>query len=712
MENAMHTTNLYYFKKMFMDPPKPHDETASPDLCWLRRLGKQGNVYPHSDDVITFMETNHSTHPLPGQEVFNPIGDPTEAHQFDPSQFSRACRSTKSKSGRDYPPFLITISHKFHEYFLKVINSWLINSSIPQKVLKTNLWLIYKKGERTLPGSFRPISIPTPLYNILAKMLLRKAQEEAEDELYTFQYGFRRGYSCSEAAILFRVQTELLKEQNPQIDTIFIDLRKAFDSVPHEALFKQLDSYLSHKTTNALKLIYKTGTVGTPTTGRSPKGEYTQRTGVRQGCPLSPLLFALFINSALTKLQSVFEGSNITIAFADDIEISAPTEILPDVTAFIVESLEQLGLTINVSKCAIMHHYSTTKEDQHMVKINGEVVPTVKTFKYLGYFAANELDDTLAIVLEEHNSFIQHISGLPLTCLERIKLINTIAISRLSFRLIPIIDLVPESFWDKIEATHLSCIKEVSGISGFTVPQTFYTMKPLGYGLRHSFVATISTAALAMSKLLKRHSFLLQNTTFIQFKEFIESKICCKEAGGLKKGSVDTQTQLSFGAPHPTENVIKGVQFTRFSRSEFHQKHPTFPLPTHKSDTIFCDGSLQQNKMAGAAIFRDAVFVCTVSGMPSSYRAEAAALLIACEMAKPYSTVKLDNEALVKKVNTTNPALLSYVIVDQIRSTAAQKNLVISWVKGHNGIVGNEQSDFAAKCALQYQIPVPRHPQR
>ena len=84
----------------------------------------------------------------------------------------------------------------------------------------------------------------------------------------------------------------------------FIDLKKAYDSVNHEALFyilKELDingQYLS-----LIQDIYSKTKCAVKVNGkRTDFFRYTK--GVRQGCPLSPLLFNIFINGIVDKLRN------------------------------------------------------------------------------------------------------------------------------------------------------------------------------------------------------------------------------------------------------------------------------------------------------------------------------------------------------------------------------------------------------------------------
>jgi len=390
------------------------------------------------------MEYNHSLcpTPLPAPEYV------TESDmEFTMEQFLGAIKSTKKKAGQGLPPFCLYIAERFHETFLKAINLWM-KQGVPEEVLKTNLWLLFKKGDRMDTGSYRPISIPHPLYNTIARLILRTIQPRVEQKLFKHQYGFRKGYSCTEAIMVYRTKVKEFLNSYPGegTSTLFIDLMKAFDSVPHHRLFEELQKYLEGEELKAISFLYNDGTIGVPIVNPPKATErkmYKQRVGVRQGCPLSPLLFALYINSTLTEIQSKScETLSFLSAFADDLQTTAPNDHLTYMAGEIEEGFNKLQLRISVPKTVIVRLDDDTNNTWTPTKIYGQDIPVKDTFKYLGCFIHKSGKQMVNVVYEEHTQWLNHISALPLTFNERLKLINTVGIARLAFRLAPLLDLV------------------------------------------------------------------------------------------------------------------------------------------------------------------------------------------------------------------------------------------------------------------------------
>jgi len=74
-------------------------------------------------------------------------------------------------------------------------------------------------------------------------------------------------------------------------------------------------------------------------------------------------------------------------------------------------------------------------------------------------------------------------------------------------------------------------------------------------------------------------------------------------------------------------------------------------------------------------------------------------------MADDHSTIRLDNQAVVQRANSSLPALLSYKFIDEIKLLCQLKHLQVEWVKGHSNNPQNNLADFVAKTSLSYCAP-------
>ena len=136
-----------------------------------------------------------------------------------------------------------------HPYFLKecadeiylpltdIFRKTLASGEVPEDWRKANITCIFKKGNKQDPGNYRPVS----LTSVICKLLESNIREAIKDNLSSYkllsdsQYGFRRNRST-----VLQLLT-VMEDNNLQVNTVYLDFRKAFDSVPHKRLVKKLE---------------------------------------------------------------------------------------------------------------------------------------------------------------------------------------------------------------------------------------------------------------------------------------------------------------------------------------------------------------------------------------------------------------------------------------------------------------------------------------
>jgi hypothetical protein len=169
----------------------------------------------------------------------------------------------------------------------------------------------------------------------------------------------------------------------------YIDLKKAYDSVNQNILFKKLAaSPVNSFIYNSIVKIYETASscIWLPT---GPSANYRLEIGVWQGCPLSPTLFNIYIN----ELVQQFSDIDDTLAYADD--LCAITDSIDKIQLFYktVQSYCQTHkMTLNLdsggSKTAISSNGKANIDKQLLLERNILVpyIPKDKSYNYLGIY--------------------------------------------------------------------------------------------------------------------------------------------------------------------------------------------------------------------------------------------------------------------------------------------------------------------------------------
>ena len=99
---------------------------------------------------------------------------------------------------------------------------------------------IPKKGDLTSCDNWRGIALLDVVGKVLAKIIQMRLQRVAEMELPESQCEFREGRGCSDMVFMVRQLVEKAYEHKSKVFLTFVDLKKAYDSVPREGLWKAL----------------------------------------------------------------------------------------------------------------------------------------------------------------------------------------------------------------------------------------------------------------------------------------------------------------------------------------------------------------------------------------------------------------------------------------------------------------------------------------
>ncbi|KAJ8731400.1 hypothetical protein PYW07_004564 [Mythimna separata] len=122
----------------------------------------------------------------------------------------------------------------------EIFNDIIISETIPQQWTKSNIILLYKKGDQYDIGNYRPISLMSNLYKIFAKILLKRIEKKLDEQQPIEQAGFRKDYSVLDHIHAVRQIIEKYGEYQLVYYLAFVDYSKAFDSLIHINIWEAL----------------------------------------------------------------------------------------------------------------------------------------------------------------------------------------------------------------------------------------------------------------------------------------------------------------------------------------------------------------------------------------------------------------------------------------------------------------------------------------
>ena len=274
-------------------------------------------------------------------------------------------------------------------------NLCLSTSTFPDCLKVALVVPIYKSGDKNKFTNYRPISL-LPLFSKVLEKILYKYVATYLDRyniLQNLQFGFRKKHSTYMPVALMVDEITKALEKNEKVLGLYLDLKKAFDTVNIEILLKKLNSIGFRG--NLLKIIQSYFENRTQRVqANSDISEHREvRLGVPQGSILGPLLFIIYINDIVSVSNEVS-----FYLFADDTAIIMKGKTCQDIQSQMDNFIPRLmkwfqcnRLTLNPSKsCYQLYSLSSNQRDID-IRINNDKIKRCFTVKYLGILVDENL---------------------------------------------------------------------------------------------------------------------------------------------------------------------------------------------------------------------------------------------------------------------------------------------------------------------------------
>ena len=246
---------------------------------------------------------------------------------------------------------------------LELLNAIFTHAKYPSSWSNNFLKALYKKGAADDPGNYRGLAIGSVLAKLYSTILLNRIEIYVTTTgiISINQIGFIKG--CRTADHIYLVKTLITKytRNKGRLFAAFIDFKKAYDTVNRDTLLKNLKDYgIDGRIWENIKSIYQSVQYSIKIKNKVMK-PISSNLGLKQGCPLSPLLFNIYINNITQYLQPTEEDS-ITVnnhkvthfMYADDLVIvSASKNGLQNKLDKLSKFSDTKDLTINTKKSQI-----------------------------------------------------------------------------------------------------------------------------------------------------------------------------------------------------------------------------------------------------------------------------------------------------------------------------------------------------------------------
>ena len=279
-------------------------------------------------------------------------------------------------------------SEELLEPLHNIINCSINTGKVPKEWKRADIVPIYKSGDKQEPLNYRPVSLTSVVCKICEIIIKKRWSQHLEEEnaICNSQFGFRQGRSCVSNLLCFYSRViDVIQEKDGWVDCVYLDLKKAFDKVPHTRLIWKLQKHggLGGRMLDWMKDYLTDREMRTSV--RNEKSEWRRVTsGVPQGSVLAPVMFLIYINDMPEGVRSYMS------MFADDAKLMKKVKDKEDCEDLqrdldkVYEWSQTWEMEFNAKKCHVMELGKSKNRPTKSYKMGNEPMNVSHEEKDLG----------------------------------------------------------------------------------------------------------------------------------------------------------------------------------------------------------------------------------------------------------------------------------------------------------------------------------------
>lgn len=321
-----------------------------------------------------------------------------------------------------------------------VFNEGLERGDFGEKFNEGQIILICKdENKREHLEAWRPITLLNADLKILSRILVNRLSKKTEELITSFQGAGVPGRNIQRKNTEIRDIITLAADRQVGGILLSIDQKNAFDRVRHDFLFEELKNKgIDRELISAISTLYRNPSSSVLINGALSEKIKIQ-TGVRQGCPLSPLLYVVAFDSLLKRINGNNKidsfpfptkgNDKLIVAYADDLSVFLKNEKSVVETVKTIEEWGQFsGAQINKQKSACLYLGGLKKGEDTQIPVKEEIKVLGVRYHAKGFSGTNW---TLKIKDSQHA--LNQLQTTDLSLFTRTKIVKTIVIPKWTY---------------------------------------------------------------------------------------------------------------------------------------------------------------------------------------------------------------------------------------------------------------------------------------
>lgn len=428
----------YNLKKIKIDDEEVSDPTEMSN--------KLNSFYINSiNNIISDIDTTNQIDFI--DEIRTPDNTLSTFKLIDYKELQKVVFSLPNKGSPDEitAEFLKNIYYSVEKPLLNLVNTSLETGKLPSHLKISTVIPVPKVNNVKEANDLRPINMLVTIEKLIERIVYEQVSSYIIENniLFSNQSGFRKGHSCETAVQNILYDWKEQQDKGVMIGAVFLDLKRAFETIEREKLIKKLKGYGITGIPLSWLVDYLQNRKQITKINGEVSDEILNKNGVPQGSTLGPLLFLIYINDIVKSIEKcqIHLFADDTLLYFSSKDLTTLVDTINNELRNIVRWCNGNLLKLNASKSKFMLISNNQKYDEFKrsfeITVECDKIENIEKIKYLGILIDKNLtfkEHASYVInkISKNTNFLSRVAPF-LTQWSKITIYNTLILPHLTF---------------------------------------------------------------------------------------------------------------------------------------------------------------------------------------------------------------------------------------------------------------------------------------